>query len=225
MKTALRKTTNSRARRRARCHRRKNKREKVVALVPTPTMPDIHAYGEEIQTPEPLIALDARQLPSIEPEPVVLSRSGDPRAALPNRSTWQRIRDARGEWTFRLGLRWTWPGKYPGLPWVPQIIRREAKYDPLPDPSKLPEPIDAEQVRKAIRVGFARAVREVREERYLDAAQLAEDADIPLWQVTAIEEARLTPIHYTLVLRIARALNMNPAELVERAEEAEVEEL
>jgi len=219
-------TKNSRAARRARCHKPKDE-PKIPALVPTPSLPDPYVLSEEAMSvaTAPQMVVKARQLPSIEPEPIVLPHSCGPSAALPNKSTIQRVRDARGDWTFRLGLRWTWPGKYPGLPWIPQIIRREAKYDPLPDPSELPEPIDAEQVRKAIRVGFAHAVREVREERYLDAAQLAEDADIPLWQVTAIEEGRLTPIHYTLVLRIARALNMNPAELVERAEEAEVEEL
>jgi hypothetical protein len=223
MRATLRKTTNSRARRRARCHKPKDEREKVAALVPTPTLPDLYAF-EEIQTPEPLIALDARQLPSIEPEPVVLPRTQDGlRAALPNKSTLQRVRDARGDWTFRLGLRWTWPGKYPGLPWIPQIVRRGFKHDPLPDRSELPEPIDAEQVRTANRVGFARAIREVRDERYLDASQLAKDAEMPLWQLTALEEARLTPIPYTLVLRLARALNMKAAELVERAEEFEGE--
>jgi hypothetical protein len=188
--------------------------------VPTPTLPDVYAFGEEIQTPEPILVLDARQLPSIEPEPVVLPRTQDDlRAALPNRSTLQRIREARGTWNFRLRLRWTIPSKWPGLPWIPQV-KREASYEPL---TPLPEPIDAEQVRTAIRVGFARAIREVRDERYLDAAQLAEDAEMPLWQLTALEEARLTPIPYTLVLRLARALNMKAAELVERAEEFEGE--
>lgn len=212
-------TKNSRAARRARCHKPKDEPQ-IPAPVPTPTLPDVYAFGEEIQTPEPILVLDARQLPSIEPEPVVLPRTQDDlRAALPNRSTLQRIREARGTWNFRLRLRWTIPSKWPGLPWIPQV-KREASYEPL---TPLPEPIDAEQVRTAIRVGFARAIREVRDERYLDAAQLAEDAEMPLWQLTALEEARLTPIPYTLVLRLARALNMKAAELVERAEEFEGE--
>jgi DNA-binding Xre family transcriptional regulator len=216
MKTALRKTTNSRARRRARCHEPKHKQEKVATLVPTPTLPDLYAF-EEVQSPEPLIALDARQLPSIEPEPVVLPHEDDLRAGLPNRSTWQRIRDARGDWTFRLGMRWTIPSKWPGLPWIPQV-RREASYEPLPE---LPVPVvDVEKLGRIVHVGLARATRELREERYLDASQLAEDAGIPLWQLTAIEEARLSPIPFAVFSALASALDMKLSELLRRMEEA-----
>lgn len=217
MKTALRKTTNSRARRRARCHKPKDKREKAMALVPTPTMPDIHAYGEEIQTPEPLIALDARQLPSIEPEPVVLPHPDCARAGLPNKSTLQRIRDARGTWNFRLRLRWTIPSKWPGLPWIPQVMR-EASYEPLPE---LPAPlVDVERLDRMVHVGLARAVRELRDERYLDASQLAEDAGIPAWQLTAIEEARLSPIPFAVFSALASAFDLKLSELLRRMEEA-----
>jgi ribosome-binding protein aMBF1 (putative translation factor) len=94
-----------------------------------------------------------------------------------------------------------------------------------PQPVKPPAPIDAEQAREAIRVGFARAVREARAERHLDTGQLAETAEMPLWQLTALEEAQLTPITYTLVLRLARALGMKSGDLVEGAEELEGEEL
>jgi DNA-binding Xre family transcriptional regulator len=206
MRTSSRKTTNSRARRRARCHKPKAKREKVAALVPTPTLPSAYAFGEEIQPPESLV-LNARQLPNIEPEPVVLD---GPRAVMPSKL--RRVLDQRGK------VRLSWPGKRPHLPWIPRVVRREKQRAPLP------KTIDAATDRnEMIRIGFARAVREARDERYLDADQLAEDADMSRWQLTALEEARLTPVPYTLILRIARALEMKPSDLVARGEELEVE--
>jgi DNA-binding Xre family transcriptional regulator len=177
----------------------------VAALVPTPTLPDAYAFSE-IPPPEPL-ALIARQLPNIEPEPVVLD---GPRAVVP--STFRRILDQRGK------VRLSWPGKRPHLPWIPRVVRRERQRAPLP--KRIEAAADRSEM---IRIGFARAVREARNERYLDAGQLAEDADMPRWQLTALEEARLTPVPYTLILRIARALEMKPSDLVARGEEMEVE--
>lgn len=197
--------TNSRARRRARCPQPKARPQKVTALVPTPTLPDAYAFGET--QPQELLVLNARQLPAIEPEPVVLE---GPRAAVPRE--FRRILDQRGK------VRLAWPGKRPHLPWLPQVVRRERQRAPLP------KTIDGAQDRsEMMRVGFARAVREARDERYLDAHQLAEDADMPRWQLAALEEARLTPVPYTLILRVARALEMKPSDLVARGEELEVE--
>jgi DNA-binding Xre family transcriptional regulator len=217
-KTTRRKTANARARRRARCHKPKDKREKATALAPVPSLPDPHVQSAEDAMAAPRLVVASRQLPAIEPEPVVLELSCGPRTALPNRSTLRRILDERGDWAYRLGVRLAWPGKHPGLPWLPQVIRRDEQRAPLP------ELIDIAEVRsEAIRVGFARAVREARDERYLDAGQLAEDAEMPRWQLTALEEGRLTPLSYTLILRIARALGMKPSDLVQRGEDLEVE--
>jgi DNA-binding Xre family transcriptional regulator len=197
--------TNSRTARRARCHKPKSKRERIAALVPTPTLSDAYAFGE-IQTPEPLV-LNTRQLPRVEPDAIVLD---GPRAAVPRKL--RRVLDERGK------VRLAWPGKRPHLPWLPQVVRRERQR------ASLPKTIDAAADRsEMIRLGFARAVREARDERYLDAGQLAEYADMPRWQLTALEEARLTPVPYTLILRIARALEMKPSDLVARGEELEVQ--
>jgi hypothetical protein len=216
MRTTARK--NSRAARRARCHKPKAKREKIAALVPTPTLPDAYAYGE-IQPPE-LLVLNARQLPTIEPEPVVLPESARPRASAPGPTTWERLRTG-GQWSFRLGLRWELPGRIPGLPWIPQLTRHGASYEAAPArPERSASVVDAETLSRIIHMGLARAIRELREERYLDASQLAEDAEIPLWQLTAVEEARLSPIPFAVFFRLSEALNMKLSELLRRIEEA-----
>jgi DNA-binding Xre family transcriptional regulator len=210
--------TNSRTARRARCRKPKDE-PKIPALVPTPSLPDVYALADEIERPVLIQALDARQLPSIESEPVVLAQRPDgPRAVLPSASTFRRILDERGDLSYRLGLRLAWPGKHPALSWLPRVVRRDEQHPPLP------KTIDAAEERsEAMRMGFALAVREARDERYLDAGQLAEDAETPRWQLTALEEGRLTPVPYTLILRVARALEMKPSDLVARGEELEVE--
>jgi hypothetical protein len=219
----MHKTMNSRTHARARCHRPKDQPQKVAALVPVPTIPDPYVFGEEaMAATAPQLVVKARQLPAIEPEPIVTPQIQDgPRAALPNRSTWQRIRDARGTWNFRLRLRWTIPSKWPRLPWIPQV-KREVSYEPLPE---LPEPVNPEQVGQRVRVGLAHAVRELRDERYLEAAQLAIDADIPRWQLTAIEEARLSPIPFAVFSALASAFGMKMSELLRRVEESSEVEL
>jgi DNA-binding Xre family transcriptional regulator len=189
-----------------------------MALAQTPTLPDAYAFGE-IQTPEPLLLLDARQLPAIEPEPIVLSSIYGPQAALPNKSTIQRVRDARGIWHYRLRLRWTFPGRIPALSWLPQV-ERSASHEPLPEP---PGAINPEQIGERVRVGLAHAIRELRDERYLDAGQLAEDAEIPRWQLTAIEEARLDPIPFAAFSALASALGVKMSELLRRVEESSSE--
>jgi DNA-binding Xre family transcriptional regulator len=214
----------SRAARRARCHKPKDE-PKMLALVPMPTLPDIYAFGEEAQAPELIQALDARRLPSTELESILLPESADrPRAAF-GKTTWERLHTG-GQWSFRLGLRWEFPGLIPGLPWIPQITRREVRYEPMPERPELPvlsAPINPEQIRERVRVGLAHAIREVRDERYLDAGQLAEEAGVPRWQLTAIEEARLDPIPFAAFSALASALDMKMSELLRRVEESSSE--
>lgn len=188
--------------------------------MPTPTLPDAYGFGEI--PPQGLLVLNARQLPAIEPEPAVLPKSARPRASAPGKTTWERLRTG-GQWSFRLGLRWELPGRIPGLPWIPQITRREASYEAAPAPELPVSVVDAERLSRIIHVGLARAIRELREERYLDASQLAEDAEIPLWQLTAVEEARLNPIPFVVFFRLSEALNMKLSELLRRIEETGTE--
>lgn len=177
---------NSRAARRARCPKRKEKREKVGALVPTPTLPDAYALGE-IQTPE-LLLLNARQLPAIETEPGSVPQSG-----------------AGSWWTLR--LRRTLVSR-----WMPQIKRREGIYGPQPE---LPEHTEE---RPRSFPGLGEAIREIREEYYLDGSQLAKEADLPHWRLTAIEESRLS-MDVEVLVKLARAIGISTAVLIERAEE------
>jgi DNA-binding Xre family transcriptional regulator len=215
--------TNSRTARRARCPKPKARPQKVAALVPTPPLPDAYAFGE-IQ-PQELLVLNARQLPAIEPKPVVLPESARLRASAPGKTAWERLRTG-GQWSFRLGLRWELPGRISGLPWIPQITRREASYEAPARPERPERPasvVDAEKLSRTVHVGLARAIRELREERYLDASQLADDAEIPRWQLTAVEEARLSPIPFAVFFRLSEALNMKLSELLRRIEEAGTE--
>jgi hypothetical protein len=137
-------TTHQNTRTAARARWRKPQVEPTItALAPAPTAPDPYAFDHE-DHPQP------SPLPAIEPEPIVLPRTG--------------------------------------RCWRPRLATNATPPDASPE--------------RVFRAGVARAVRELRDERYLDADQLAADADIPLWQLTAIEEGRLSPIPSLLLLSL-----------------------
>jgi hypothetical protein len=64
----------------------------VAALVPTPTLPSAYAFGET-QPLEPLV-INARQLPAIEPEPVLPESNRRSQPSVPGKTTWERLRTA-----------------------------------------------------------------------------------------------------------------------------------
>jgi hypothetical protein len=198
--------TNSRAARRARCHKHKDE-PKIPALVPAPTLPDIYAFAEE--EPPELFTSATYRLPSVEP--VILSESAlGPEAAF-GKTTWKRLHHG-GTWSFRLGLRW----ELPGLPWIPQLVRREASYEPETLPLSAAE---KERSNRKTRASFAGAIRELREERDLDAEQLAAASGLQLWHLTALEEARVEGISLGAFDAIADAFGLKWSELFRRMEE------
>ncbi len=69
-----------------------------------------------------------------------------------------------------------------------------------------------------INSGLARAVKELRHERGIDVTRLADDAQLYLWQLTAVEEARLQIVPFALLYRLAQGLNISMSELLSRIE-------
>jgi hypothetical protein len=180
--------------------------------VPTPSLPDIYTFAED-ELPDSNLIIKAHRLPVIEP---TLIKPEDSQAAF-GKVTWKRLGEG-GSWSFRLGLRWELPGRVPGLPWIPTVTRREAKYEPPRSP-EYPTPEKIKRGGRIVQLAFARAVCEIRNEKYLDVEQLAADAEIPVWQLTAVEEARLDGLPFALVYKLAQAFDMKMSQLARRMEE------
>jgi len=62
------------------------------------------------------------------------------------------------------------------------------------------------------------AMREVREERYLSVADTAKAADTAPGRLSAVESGRREP-DFVLMMRVARALGVQPSEFIRRAEQ------
>lgn len=152
-----------------------------------------------------------------EPRSIDLTRLTVPEQHSLSAADWLRGIREDGSWWGRVRLTIEWP---PLRPYTPRIVRKEvmgAHYQ-LPSPPELPHSSDRERVRAMINSGLARAVKELRHERGIDVTRLADDAQLYLWQLTAVEEARLQIVPFALLYRLAQGLNISMSELLSRIE-------
>jgi transcriptional regulator with XRE-family HTH domain len=71
-------------------------------------------------------------------------------------------------------------------------------------------------------LSLGRSIRAIRDEKGLDPKQLAQKAGVRHWRVTAAEEGRLD-IDYESLVKLADALDVGVATIVERADRCQDE--